>query len=124
MSEAMDTESKGGPPQAREAILAGTANQVEWAAQIRANVNLEFDRVAKALERVSRKQTARDQMDTWALIAILEEKRAEVMARNEAGYFISEWRELSDQVRQMMARDARYQAIQAGRKARRELAGG
>ena len=124
MSEAMDPESKSGPLQAREAILAGTANQVEWAAQIRANVSLEFDRVAKALERVSRKQTARDQIDTRAMIAILEEKRAEVMARNQAGYFISEWRELSDQVRQMMARDARYQAIQAGRKARRELAGG
>jgi len=47
------------------------------------------------------------------MIAILNEKRAGVMARDEAGYFIQEWQELRDQVRQMIAKDSRYQEIKA-----------
>jgi hypothetical protein len=43
-------------------------------------------------------------MDTEALIAILEDKRAEVMAKDQAAYFIREWQELRDQVRQMSIR--------------------
>jgi hypothetical protein len=42
----------------------------------------------------------------------LEKKRAEVMARDEAGYFIREWQELRDQVRQMIRQDARFRAIE------------
>jgi uncharacterized protein RhaS with RHS repeats len=41
------------------------------------------------------------------------------MATDAAGYFISTWRELADQVRQMIGRDVRYQAIQTNRKIRR-----
>ena len=48
------------------------------------------------------------------MIAILEEKRAEVMSKPDAGYFINGWQELHDQVRKMMINDARYQAIKAG----------
>jgi hypothetical protein len=48
-------------------------------------------------------------------IAILEEKRAEVMANDRAGYFIRDWQELGDQVRRMIGQDARYQAIKAAR---------
>ena len=51
--------------------------------------------------------------DTREVIAILEDKRAEVMARHQAGYVIVYWQELTDQVRQMISRDARYQAIRA-----------
>ena len=40
-------------------------------------------------------------IDTEAIIAILEEKRAEVMRREQAGYFIRYWQEISGQVRQM-----------------------
>jgi hypothetical protein len=54
---------------------------------------------------------------TLAVIAILEEKRAEVMAKDQAGYFIHEWQELRDQVRTMIAHDSRYKAIQARRAA-------
>jgi hypothetical protein len=57
--------------------------------------------------------------DTEAVIAILEDKRAEVMSREQAGYFIHDWQEISDQVRQMIFHDARYQAITANRVARR-----
>jgi hypothetical protein len=98
--------------------MTGTASQIEWAEQIRPQVNAEFDRVAGAFQAAASNQAERDRADTRAIIAILEEKRVEVMEQNRAGYFIRDWRELNDQVRQMIARDPRYQAIKAGRKAR------
>jgi hypothetical protein len=93
--------------------LAGTPNQIEWAEQIRVNVSAEFDRVAKALESAAAKQSGQRRQDTRSVIGILEEKRAEVMAQHRAGYFIQEWQELRDQVRQMIAQDSRYQALQS-----------
>ena len=50
---------------------------------------------------------------------ILEDRPAEVMSREQAGYFIHDWHEISDQVGQMIARDPRYQAIKVARAARR-----
>jgi len=91
--------------------MTGSGNQVEWAEQIKARVSLEFDRVAKAFAATASSQTEPERTRTWALIGILEEKRAEVMARDDAGYFIVEWQELRDQVRQLIAKDPRYQAI-------------
>jgi hypothetical protein len=41
----------------------------------------------------------------------LEKKRAEVMAKDQACYFIHDWQEPGDQVRQMIVKDARYGAI-------------
>ena len=90
--------------------MTGTPSQIEWAEQIRPRVDAEFDRVANALAG-----TARDSAVTGALIAILEEKRAEVMANDHAGYFIRDWQELSGKVRQMIGEDARFQAIRARR---------
>ena len=93
--------------------MTGTVNQVDWAEQIRTHVSAEFDQVAKALQTAASKQAEPDRMDTQAVIAILEEKRAEVMAKDRAGYFILEWQELRDQVRRSIAQDPRYQAIRA-----------
>jgi hypothetical protein len=84
--------------------MTGSPNQIEWAVEIKARVAAEFDRVAKALEEA--------QADR-AVIEILEDKRAEVMARDEAGYFIVEWQELRDQVRLLIGRDPRFHAIKA-----------
>jgi len=84
--------------------MTGTANQIEWAEQIKARVAAEFDRVAKALEGASASRV---------VIEILEDKRMEVMARDDAGYFIVEWQELRDQVRRLIAKDSRYQALKA-----------
>lgn len=95
--------------------MTGTPSQIELAEQIRPCVNAEFDRVAEAFRTVARKQSAQDRNDTCAIIQILEEKRAEVMAIEHAGYFIRTWRELNDQVRQMIGQDVRYRAIQANR---------
>jgi len=94
--------------------MSGTPSQIEWAEQIKPRVGAEFDRVATALADVARHQRPRARADTNAVIAILHEKRAEVMANDFAGYFIREWQELTDQVRQMIRRDPRYQAIRAG----------
>ena len=88
--------------------MTGTANQIEWAERIKARVSTEFDRVAKALEAAPGSRSR-----ARAMIDILESKRAEVMAKDEAGYFIVEWQELSDQVRKLIAQDPRYRQIKA-----------
>ncbi|MEO7649980.1 MAG: hypothetical protein ABIZ80_05900 [Bryobacteraceae bacterium] len=94
--------------------------QLEWAAEIKPRVGADFDRVAKAFEATAAKQTGPDREDTLAVLAILAEKRAEVMAIDQAGYFIRDWQELGDQVRQMIAQDPRFKAIQVNRTARRQ----
>jgi len=93
--------------------LTGTVNQIEWAEPIRTQVNAEFDRVASALEAAARRQSEPGRSDTRAMIAILEDKRSEVMANQKAGYFIHDWQELRDQVRQLIKSDPRYKAIKA-----------
>ncbi len=98
--------------------MTGTPSQIEWAELIKPRVGAEFDRVARALrETVQGPQTGPEGEMVQAVIAIIEEKRAEVMARDEAGYFIRYWQELSDQVREMVTRDPRYQALKAQRQA-------
>ena len=94
-----------------EEQLSGTANQIEWAKRIKVQVDAEFDRVANALQGAAGKQASQDRLNTQAIIGILEEKRAEVMAHTEAGYFIHDWQEMRDQVRRMIREDSRYKAI-------------
>jgi hypothetical protein len=91
--------------------MTGTSSQTEWAERIKRQVDGEFDRVAASFRAVAAKQIEKKRLDTEAIIAILEEKRAEVMARDQAGYFIQEWQEITDQVRKMIRADTRYQAI-------------
>lgn len=99
--------------------MTGTDSQIEWADRIKPRVSAEFDRVAAAFLARAGKQTGQDRLDTQAILAILEEKRGEVLAHDSAGYFIKGWQELNDQVRKMIACDARYQAIKTGRDARK-----
>jgi hypothetical protein len=99
--------------------LTGTANQIELAGQLKAKVGAEFDRVANALETTARKQGEQGRIATRAVIAILAEHRAQVMANGRAGYFIREWQDLDGRVRQMLAKDSRYQVIKASIKAGR-----
>jgi hypothetical protein len=101
------------PPTATQGRLTGTDNQVAWAEQIRSTVHTEFDRVASALEARGGTQSQTRRSDTIAMIGILEEKRAEVMAKEDAGYFIREWQELRDQVRLMVIQDPRFKAMAA-----------
>ena len=109
--------ARGGPVAAEKKMI-GTASQMDWAERIRRQVSAEFDRVAKALESAMSRQAEPKRGETLTAIAILEDKRTEVMAQDQAGYFIREWQELRDQVRQMITQDSRYQAIRAKRVAR------
>jgi hypothetical protein len=68
---------------------------------------------------VAGQQTAQDRAETGIVLTILEEKRAETMANDRAGYFIRDWQELDGRVRQLIAKDSRYQAIQSDRAARK-----
>jgi hypothetical protein len=108
-----------GPSIASKTILVGTPNQIEWAEQIRDRVHKEFDRVGMIMKSVAAKQVGWDQTDTLKLAAILEEKRQDVMANDRAGYFIHDWQELSDQVREMIVKDPRYAKIMARQAARK-----
>ena len=98
--------------------MQGTPSQIEWAEQIKPRVQAEFDRVLRAFKATASNQAEPDRMDTWAVIAILEQKRAEVMAEDHAGYFIRNWQELKDKVRQMISQDSRYKAIKTNRELR------
>src|SRR5205823_14646459 len=113
-------EGEGGAvrgPLAPGAIsLTGTTSQVEWALLIKRRVNDEFDRVAAAFRSIAVRQKDPKRIDTEAIIAILEDKRAEVLSREHAGYFIHDWQEIGDQVRQMIFHDSRYQAIKSNRR--------
>jgi hypothetical protein len=95
--------------------MTGTASQIEWAEQIKPCVDAEFTRVRSAFDVVAKSQREEKRIETSAIIAILEEKRAEVMSNEHAGYFFRDWRELSDQVRRMIGQDERYLAIKAKR---------
>src|ERR1041384_5392666 len=105
-----------GPAQKQE--MTGTINQVEWAKHIKAQVNAEFDLVAKTLELARSKRAEQDRADIQAMIVILEEKRAEVMANDRAGYFIHDWQESHGRVRKLITEDPRYRTINATRAAR------
>ena len=107
-------DDEGAGPAALDASLpsmSGTENQVEWAERIKHKVNDEFDRVAASFRSIAAKQPDDKCADTEAVIAILEDKRAEVLSNRRAGYFIHDWQEITDQVRQMIFDDARYKAI-------------
>ena len=113
-------ESEGGSlNENSEKALTGTVNQIEWAKQIRTQVKAEFDRVVTALEAAATKQSGQDRTDTQAIVAIVEEKRTDVMEHQEAGYFIHDWQELRDQVRQMLMKDDRYIQFKSNRQQNR-----
>lgn len=102
--------------------MTGTPSQIELATQIRSKIAEDFDRVAAALRKASEARSDDFRAETAAVIAILEDKRAEVLGEERAGEFIRDWQELSGRVAQMIAADPRYQAIKAQRESRKEVA--
>ncbi len=68
--------------------MIGTLNQIAWALQIKSRVEAEFERLRAVLEHAIRKQSTKDLRDIEAIIRILEDKRAEVLENEQAGYFI------------------------------------
>lgn len=107
------------PPGTARNALTGTANQIDWAEQIKERVGKDFDRVANAMKSVAANQVEGDRSDTQELISILKEIRAVVMAKDRASYFIHDWQEPVDQVRQMIVRDPRFGAIKTRQAARK-----
>ena len=103
--------------------MTGTSSQIEWAEQIKRQVNDEFDRVAAAFADVAVRQSEPDRADTRAIIAILQEKRREVMQNDAAGYFIHDWQELAGRVRQIISRDPAYLKIHERREGFRKRGG-
>ena len=101
--------------------LHGTVSQVEWADRIKLRVGAEFDRVAAAFHTVAQTQNPAMRAFTKDVLLILEDKRAEVMRNEAAGYFIHDWQDINDQVRQMIFSDPRYQVIKSGRSRRPRL---
>jgi hypothetical protein len=108
-------EDEGGALKPSKPVLLGTDNQIAWAEQIRTNVDAEFDRIAGALESVALRQTEPHRSETRVAIALLEEKRAGVMARSDAGYFIKNWQELRDQARSLITDDLRHKTARDNR---------
>lgn len=106
-------ESEGGAIAMAPPFLRGNPFQVDWAERIRPRVDAEFDRVARAFQSVASQQSDSKRASTEAIIAILEEKRREVMSHDDAGYFIRNWQEIDDQVRQMIREDPRYGVIKS-----------
>lgn len=113
-------ENEGGTPmppsmERRNRPLYGTASQIEWAEVIRERVDEEFDRIAASFQMIGNKQPDQKRSETEAIIAIIEEKRCEVLAIQNAGTFIRDWREAGDRVRKMILDDPRYKALKAAR---------
>ena len=100
--------------------MIGKRDQVKRAEQIKIRINTEFDRIARALASAAARQTGLERMDTEAVIVILEDKRTEIMAKSQASYFINNWRELSHDVRELIAQDPAYRAIHTQRARRRQ----
>jgi hypothetical protein len=112
-------EDEGGSSaRTEEHRMIGAVNQFAWSVQIKAQVDAEFDRVRKVLESVATKRSPNDGTDLQAIIRIQEDKRAEVMGNEQAGYFIQDWQELRDQVRQLFIGDPRYKATKANQAVR------
>jgi len=99
-------------------VLIGTEAQVEWAERIKDQVSTEFDRVENAFLEISRRQSPLDQQDTVAIVAIVRRYRGQVLENTMAGYFIRNWQETGSQIRDMLAADVDYRAIQHARKKR------
>lgn len=95
--------------------LSGSPAQIEWATAIRARVSDEFDRVASSFRGIADRQTLSKKNETEAILAIVEAKRVEVLSHDVAGYFIHDWNEINDQVRQMIFKDSGFQAIRVAR---------
>ena len=97
------------------ACMTGGGLQVEVAERIKVRAGADFDRFTAAFEVLSNTQNEPERGETLAIVAIVKELRAQVMANDDAGFFIRGWQDLGDQVRTMVLKDPRVKAIQAQR---------
>jgi hypothetical protein len=93
--------------------MIGTLGQIAWAIQIKSQVEAEFNRVREVLEHAAARGATENVADIQAIIRILEDKRAEVMENEQAGYFIHDWQDPRDLVSRLVIGDPRYEEIKA-----------
>ena len=91
--------------------MTGSVSQIEWAERIKRTVSDQFDRVLRAFRSVADTQSGARLSRTLEVIAVVERKRGEVIAEEDASYFIRDWQDISDQVRRMIVRDPAYPAM-------------
>ena len=115
-----DDGGAGAMPERSAFWISGSDVQIEWAERIRRNVRAEFDRVAATFKAVACKQADEKRAETESVLDILEDLRRKVMSNRAAGYYIRDWQEISDQVRQMIFADSRYQELRRKREARQQ----
>lgn len=99
--------------------LRGATDQVAWANQIRSQVAIEFDQLRVAIEAGSNKYRALDRSETSTLLAILEEHRANVLAADQAEFFITRWQSAHDGVQHLVLGDERSKTVLDARTARK-----
>ncbi len=93
-----------------------------WVRQLRIRINSEFDDVAAALQLVASRQQSKRRLETEAIVAILEDKRLEVMAMADKPELLYEWHHVGDQVRRLLFEDPRYKKIRLSRGTSRQRA--
>jgi hypothetical protein len=93
--------------------LMGTRSEIEWAEGIRRILNSKFNSVARTLRSAASNKSVEKRKYVEEVIRILEEKRTEVMAREEARIFIGEWKQFGGRVRRMIYQDKRYLLLKA-----------
>ena len=95
-----ENEGGGLPSESSAPKLVGTELQVKWPkpSEVHTNANL-YGR--NAYESVARKQDAASQINSRAILSILESKPAGVV-EDGTGYVIHEWQALRDQARRMI----------------------
>ncbi len=83
----------GSPAPFSERRMIGKLDQIAWALQIKSHVEAEFERLRAVLEHAIREQSPKGLRDIEAIIRILEDKRAEVLENEQAGYFTHNWQD-------------------------------
>lgn len=93
--------------------MTGGGLQVEWAERIKITVAAEFDRFTRTFAQLA------DTPETATIIAVAKELRESVLANDDAGFYIRNWQDLGDQVRIMVLKDPRVQAIRSRKRSAR-----
>lgn len=113
METLLNTETGVREGAGRSPVTRTNTNHEDLDDPIKRQLDREFDRVTASLRSIAARQQRHRHADTVAIIALLEEKRAEVMREQPLRWGIHDRRSFGDQIREWVLADARYQAITA-----------
>jgi hypothetical protein len=116
------SESVGVLPEAAEGTgavalpqLHGSASQISWATQIRAQVDLSFQRVVNAIQSGANKYKGLESPETEALLSMVGQHRASVLGVSDAQHFLDHWQDPVDRVQRLINGDPRWKTIMEAR---------